>query len=64
VVPIGWVAVGDQIHPPGDHEAIWATQRELDFPGTVYGIERGTDATTLMRRQSDFYGAHSDDKIL
>ena len=54
-VPIGWVAVGDpaQILPPDRHEDIWAVQRELDFPGTVYGIPRGTDATTMMRGQSD-----------
>ncbi len=41
-VPIGWVAVGDpaQILPPGDHEAIWRVQKELDFPLTVYGLER------------------------
>ena len=59
-VPIGWVAVGDpaQILPPDRHEDIWAVQRELDFPGTVYGIPRGTDATTMMRRQTDWFAAH------
>jgi carbonic anhydrase/acetyltransferase-like protein (isoleucine patch superfamily) len=62
-VPIGWVAVGDpaQILPPDRHEDIWAIQRELDFPGTVYGIPRGTDATTMMRGQADWFGAHRDD---
>ncbi len=62
-VPIGWVAVGDpaQILPPDRHDDIWAIQRELDFPGTVYGIPRGTDATTMMRGQSDWYAAHRDD---
>jgi carbonic anhydrase/acetyltransferase-like protein (isoleucine patch superfamily) len=66
VVPIGWVAVGDpaQILPPDQHDAIWSVQKELDFPGTVYGVERGTDATTLMRRQSEFYGAHGADRPL
>ena len=41
-VPIGWVAVGDPavILPPGDHEGIWAVQRELDFPGYVFGVDR------------------------
>jgi carbonic anhydrase/acetyltransferase-like protein (isoleucine patch superfamily) len=41
-VPIGWVAVGDPavILPAGDHEAIWAVQRELDFPGYVFGVDR------------------------
>ena len=41
-VPIGWVAVGDpvQILPPDQHEAIWEVQKALNFPLTVYGIER------------------------
>jgi carbonic anhydrase/acetyltransferase-like protein (isoleucine patch superfamily) len=62
-VPIGWVAVGDpaQILPPDRHEDIWAIQRELDFPGTVYGIPRGTDAETMMRAQAEWFGAHRDD---
>jgi gamma-carbonic anhydrase len=61
-VPIGWVAVGDQILPPDRHDDIWAVQRELDFPGTVYGIPRGTDATTMMRGQSEWFAAHLDDE--
>jgi carbonic anhydrase/acetyltransferase-like protein (isoleucine patch superfamily) len=62
-VPIGWIAVGDpaQILPPDRHDDIWAIQRELDFPGTVYGIPRGTDATTMMRGQAEWFGAHRDD---
>jgi carbonic anhydrase/acetyltransferase-like protein (isoleucine patch superfamily) len=41
-VPIGWVAVGTpaQILPPDQHDAIWALQRPLDFPGFVYGVDR------------------------
>ncbi|MEV0951766.1 gamma carbonic anhydrase family protein [Promicromonospora sp. NPDC050249] len=63
VVPIGWVAVGDPatILPPEKHDEIWAIQRELDFPGTVYGIDRDVSMRELMRRQSDYYGAHRDD---
>jgi carbonic anhydrase/acetyltransferase-like protein (isoleucine patch superfamily) len=62
-VPIGWVAVGDpaRILPPDRHDDIWAIQRELDFPGTVYGIPRGTDAETMMRAQAGWFGAHRDD---
>ena len=65
-VPIGWVAVGDpaQILSPDRHDDIWRIQRELDFPGTVYGVARGTPASELMRRQSEWYGAHRDDEIL
>ena len=60
-VPIGWVAVGDAILPPDRHDEIWAVQRELDFPGTVYGIARGTDARTMMRGQTEWFAAHLDD---
>lgn len=64
VVPIGWVAVGDpaRILPPERHDDIWAVQRELDFPGTVYGVPRGTPASELMARQSAWYGAHRSDR--
>ncbi|GHH68579.1 gamma carbonic anhydrase family protein [Promicromonospora soli] len=64
VVPIGWVAVGDPatILPPDQHEEIWAIQRELDFGGTVYGVDRDVPMRELMRRQSAYYGAHRDDE--
>jgi gamma-carbonic anhydrase len=64
VVPIGWIAAGDpaQLFPPGRHEELWAVQRELDFPGTVYGVPRGTLPEELMRRQSEFFGAHREDR--
>lgn len=41
-VPIGWVAIGNpaQILPPDQHDAIWEVQRQLDFPGFVYGLDR------------------------
>lgn len=41
-VPIGWVAVGSpaQILPPSEHEKIWKLQEPLNFPLTVYGLER------------------------
>jgi gamma-carbonic anhydrase len=64
MVPIGWIAAGDpaQLFPPGRHEELWAVQRELDFPGTVYGVARGTPPEELMRRQSEFFGAHREDR--
>jgi gamma-carbonic anhydrase len=65
LVPIGWVAVGDQVLPPDRHEDIWAIQRELDFPGTVYGEPRGDDLMArVMPRQTAFFGAHRDDRVL
>jgi carbonic anhydrase/acetyltransferase-like protein (isoleucine patch superfamily) len=50
-VPINWIAVGDPAHvlPPGEHDRIWRIQRELDFPGTVYGVKRAADGTVDMR---------------
>ncbi|MFF1572374.1 gamma carbonic anhydrase family protein [Leifsonia sp. NPDC058292] len=66
VVPIGWVAVGDpaSIFPPDRHDELWAIQRELDFPGTVYGVTRDTSMRELMRKQSEFYAAHADDETV
>jgi carbonic anhydrase/acetyltransferase-like protein (isoleucine patch superfamily) len=56
VVPIGWVAVGDplQILPPDRHEEIEAAQRELDFPGYVFGLDR--DTPDLMVQLTERYG--------
>lgn len=68
VVPIAWVAVGDplQILPPDRHEEIWAAQRELDFPGYVFGLDRETP--DLMVQLTERYGRslarHVDDTRL
>jgi carbonic anhydrase/acetyltransferase-like protein (isoleucine patch superfamily) len=66
MVPIGWVAVGDpaQLFPPDQHEQIWAIQEGLDFPGTVYGVPRGTSPTEMMSRQSAWFGSHLSDRPL
>lgn len=65
-VPIGWIAVGDpaQIFSPDRHEEIWAIQRELDFPATVYGVDRDTPMSEIMAHQSLFYGEHRHDIVL
>ncbi|MEV4944915.1 gamma carbonic anhydrase family protein [Streptomyces sp. NPDC053755] len=69
-VPIGWVAVGDpaRVLPPERHEEIWAVQRELDFPGYVFGLERPADGSGLMPAVSARYGRalgrHRDDRVL
>ncbi|NUP61264.1 MAG: gamma carbonic anhydrase family protein, partial [Nonomuraea sp.] len=44
------------------HDALWEKQRPLDFPGTVYGVPRGTSMREIMSRQADFYGAHLNDR--
>ena len=64
VVPIHWVAVGNpaQLFSPDRHDEIWAVQRELDFPGTVYGLHRDAGPEERMRRQSQWFGAHLDDR--
>lgn len=51
-VPIGWVAVGSpaRLFPPADHEGIWAVQRELDFPGHVFGLRRPRPGSRSCRR--------------
>ncbi|MEU5878967.1 gamma carbonic anhydrase family protein [Spirillospora sp. NPDC047279] len=66
VVPIGWIAAGDpaELFSPDRHDALWETQRDLDFPGTVYGVPRGTSMRTIMSRQAGFYAAHESDRPL
>jgi hypothetical protein len=69
VVPIGWVAVGDpaEVLPPGEHERIWELQEPLDFPGTVFGVERGPAGEMMpemLRRYTGALGAHREDAEL
>ncbi|GAA3609276.1 hypothetical protein GCM10022419_112830 [Nonomuraea rosea] len=66
VVPIGWIAAGDpaELFSPDRHAELWEKQQDLDFPGTVYGVPRGTPMRTIMSRQTDFYGAHQGDRLL
>ncbi|WP_030933166.1 gamma carbonic anhydrase family protein [Streptomyces sp. NRRL S-646] len=67
VVPIGWIAAGTptaRLFAPGEHDELWAEQQELDFPGTLYGVPRGTSMRDIMARQVDYYGAHHHDLTL
>jgi carbonic anhydrase/acetyltransferase-like protein (isoleucine patch superfamily) len=69
-VPIGWVAVGDpaQILPPNEHEQIWALQEPLNFPRTVFGLERAPDGETIMPEMTTRYAhalaRHFEDRLL
>jgi carbonic anhydrase/acetyltransferase-like protein (isoleucine patch superfamily) len=69
-VPIGWVAVGDpaSILPPDRHDEIWAIQKPLDFPKTVFGVDRppegGTIMTQIMPRYARALARHRDDVAL
>ncbi len=51
-VPIGWVAVGKpaRVFPTHAHDKIWEIQRELDFPGTVFGVSRDVSTGETTRR--------------
>ena len=53
-LPIGWIAAGNpaELFSPDRHDDLWAVQEPLDFPGTVYGVPRGTPMVEIMRRQS------------
>ena len=70
LVPIGWVAVGDpaEVLPPDRHDEIWAIQEKLDFPGTVFGVERPAAGEAVLpevtRRYAESFGRHRDDRIL
>jgi carbonic anhydrase/acetyltransferase-like protein (isoleucine patch superfamily) len=66
-VPIGWIAVGDpaELFPPEAHDRLWPIQEQMDFPGTVFGIER-EEATmeNVARRYAERFGRHRDDRVL
>ena len=71
MVPIGWVAVGDpvQILPASEHEAIWAVQKTLDFPGYVFGQPRPAPGESMMPTLMPRYAAalrrrHAEDQVL
>src|SRR3569833_286785 len=66
VLPIGKNATNNptQKNSPDQHEELWEVQRELDFPGTVYGAGRDTPMRTIMARQAEFYGTHRGDTVL
>ncbi len=66
-VPIGWVAVGDpaQIFPPDQHDRIWEIQKPLNFPLTVYGLDRSeADMAKITRRVAEALAGHRDDKVV
>ena len=66
VLPIGWIAAGNpaQLFSPDRHDDLWQVQRDLDFPGTVYGVRRGTPMSDIMTHQCAYYGAHASDRQL
>jgi carbonic anhydrase/acetyltransferase-like protein (isoleucine patch superfamily) len=66
-VPIGWIAVGNpaRLFAPDEHEAIWEVQREMDFPGTVFGVSRAVPAGEINRCYAHaLRNRHSGDVVL
>jgi hypothetical protein len=61
-VRIGWVAAGDPagLFSPDRHEELRVMQEPLDFPGTVYGVPRGTSVREIMRRQRQAFAPRDD----
>lgn len=70
VVPIGWVAIGDPVRilPLSDHDTISAELSALNFPRTVFGLERASAGETIMpemtRRYARSLGQHRADQIV
>jgi carbonic anhydrase/acetyltransferase-like protein (isoleucine patch superfamily) len=70
-VPINWIAVGDpvQILPPNKHDDIWAIQKPLNFPLTVYGIDRPksgepNNMANICKVMSDRLKSHNENEII
>lgn len=68
-VPLGWIGVGDPAHilPPDQHDAIWTLQKPLDFPRSVFGVERPPEGQTIMPEVMPCYAGalvrwHADDQ--
>lgn len=68
VVPIGWIACGDpaELFSPDRHDDLWERQRPLNFPQTVYGLDRDTPEMmkAITEGVSARLGSHRDDRIL
>jgi carbonic anhydrase/acetyltransferase-like protein (isoleucine patch superfamily) len=70
MVPIGWIAVGDpaEILPPNAHDRIWAIQKPLNFPKSVYGVDRDPEGKTVLPAITELlsrvYKSHMDDTVI
>jgi len=67
LVPIGWIAVGNpvKLFSPEQHEEIWKIQEPLNFPSTVYSMDR-SEATMIKitQRLAENLGSHFDDAVI
>jgi len=70
LVPIGWIALGDpaEIFSPERHEEYEPLLRQLDFPGTVFGITpeewQEDGMSRVAPRYVELFGEHVDDGLL
>ena len=70
-VPINWIAVGHpvKILSPDKHDEIWKVQKPLNFPLTVYGIDRpesgeSNNMADICKIMSDRLKPHMDNEIM
>lgn len=70
-VPINWIAVGTpaRILPPDKHDEIWAIQKPLNFPLSVYGVDRPktgepNNMAEICKVMSDRLKSHMDNKVI
>lgn len=68
VVPIGWIACGDpaELFSPDRHDELWEKQKPLNFPLTVYGLDRDTPdmMKAITKGMAARLGVHRDDLII
>ena len=55
--------IGDDVLV-GPHAHVNGARVDLDFPGTVHGVSRDTPANERMSRQSAWFAAHLDDRVI
>lgn len=69
-VPINWIAAGNpmQLFTPDQHEELWKVQKPLNFPKTVYGIERPSGNNSIMpdicEVMVEKLGGHLEEEII
>jgi hypothetical protein len=64
-VPIGWIAVGRPaaILPPDRHDRIWSIQKPLNFPLSVYGIDRSeASMIKITEKMATMLESHAHDQ--
>ena len=67
MVPIGWIAVGNpaKLFSPDQHDEIWKVQEQLNFPLTVYGMDRSeASMKKITQRLAKNLGSHQSDQIM